>query len=66
MERLAAYGEPVEGTPFGRYRTPPPQPWWRRQRRELKWAIIAAILVILATSCGQHPNPAPPQPVSGV
>ena len=42
--------------------TPQP-PWWQRQRRQVKVAIITAIVVILATSCGQHPapNPAPSQ-----
>jgi len=30
--------------------TPPQQPWRRRQRREVKWAIIAAIVVILAAA----------------
>jgi serine/threonine protein kinase, bacterial len=28
--------------------TPTPQPWWRRQRREVKLGLIAAIVVILA------------------
>jgi serine/threonine kinase PknH len=33
-------------------RTPTPQPWWQRQRREVKLGMIAAIVVILAAGTG--------------
>jgi serine/threonine-protein kinase len=36
-------------------------PCWQRQRGQVKLVIITAILVILATSCGQHPAPSQTQ-----
>ena len=32
--------------------TPTPQPWWRRHRQQVKWALIAAIVAILAAGAG--------------